>query len=366
MTNNMKILFCTPFQVPGGITRYAQHVISYYKNVSPKGIHIDIMPMDRGIVRDDISMLARLYKGAIDYWEICTREKNILHENKYDIIHIASSASISLFKDILMIWNAHKAGAKAITHFHFGRIPQLCKANNWEWKLLKTVVKLSDAVIVLDKTSYRVLCEEGCKNIYIVPNPIAPKVLDIIKRNQIDSKTPRSILFVGQHLKTKGIHDLVAACKDIPNISVKMVGSVTHTVKQQLQKEADQGYWLEITGEMPFEDVIKETLKCEIYCLPTYTEGFPNAILESMACGCAIVTTPVGAIPSMLEKEGGKEYGIMVEPRNVDQLKKAIETLLDDPERRKAFGENAQKRVNERYNINTIWKELTNVWTSLT
>lgn len=49
-----------------------------------------------------------------------------------------------------------------------------------------------------------------------------------------------------------------------------------------------------------------------------------------MACGCAIVTTPVGAIPEMLEEEDGKHYGIMVEPRNVEQLKRAIERMLSD------------------------------------
>ena len=361
----MKILFATPFEVPGGITRVSQHIITHYKKINPEGITIIVMPMDRGTVQDTKTPLGRALGGLKDYWSFAQEEKRILKTSKYDLVHIASSASISIFKDILMVRYAHKYGAKAIVHFHFGRIPELQKMNNWEWKVLKKVVSMADAVIVLDKDSYNTLISEGYTNVHIVPNPIAPRVINIIDAHKDVERIPRTILFVGQHLVAKGIHELVAACKRIPDIKLKMIGSVQDNVRNRLKAEADNGDWLEITGEMPFEQVIKETHSCEVYCLPTYTEGFPNAILESMACGCAIVTTPVGAIPSMLEEEDGKKFGIMVEPRNVDQLHDAIVKFLEDSDLRKTCGINAMKRVNERYNIEAIWNELSIVWKSL-
>ena len=102
--------------------------------------------------------------------------------------------------------------------------------------------------------------------------------------------------------------------------------------------------------------------ECDVFVLPTYTEGFPNVILESMACGCAIVTTPVGAIPEMLGEEDGKSYGLMVEPRNVEQLRAAIEKMLSDEEFKAACRENAQQRVNERYNMSSVWQQMVGVW----
>ena len=44
----------------------------------------------------------------------------------------------------------------------------------------------------------------------------------------------------------------------------------------------------------------KDYAQADLFVFPSYSEGFPNVILESMAAGCAIVTTNVGAIPQML------------------------------------------------------------------
>lgn len=78
-------------------------------------------------------------------------------------------------------------------------------------------------------------------------------------------------------------------------------------------------------------------LKCTVFVLPTYTEGFPNVVLESMACGCPIVATSVGAIPEMLD--GGA--GIVIEPRNVEQLRDAVAWVLENPERAAEMGAQA-------------------------
>ena len=111
------------------------------------------------------------------------------------------------------------------------------------------------------------------------------------------------------------------------------------------------------------EKTINEMLSCDVFVLPTYTEGFPNVILESMACGCAIVTTPVGAIPEMLEEENGKRYGILVEPKKAQELKEGIEAMLNDETLKAECRKNVQQRVNERYNIDAVWRQMLNIWT---
>ena len=141
-----------------------------------------------------------------------------------------------------------------------------------------------------------------------------------------------------------------------------MLGAILDSEKEALYKYSDHADWLNIRGETPYEEVIAEMCKCDVFVLPTYTEGFPNVILESMACGCAIVTTSVGAIPEMLEEEDGKHYGIMVEPRNVEQLKGAIERMLSDADFKNECRANVQQRVNERYNIDSVWRQMVDIW----
>ena len=102
-----------------------------------------------------------------------------------------------------------------------------------------------------------------------------------------------------------------------------------------------------------------------VFVLPTYTEGFPNVIIESMACGCPIVTTDVGAIPEMLDIEHGFSYGICVKPKDVEGLKNAVEKMLNDRDYALQCGKNAQLRVQEQYAMSVVWNQLTSIWTSL-
>jgi glycosyltransferase involved in cell wall biosynthesis len=108
-------------------------------------------------------------------------------------------------------------------------------------------------------------------------------------------------------------------------------------------------------------------LSANVFCLPSYTEGFPNVILESMACACPIVATSVGAIPDMLniDETDENKCGICITPRNVDELKHAMSFLLNNTCIAKKYGENARKRVLENYGMPIVWERMENIWDSV-
>ena len=362
----MKVLFATPYKcVSGGISRWAENVVNYYNGLKTDVV-LEVLPMNdtkERTAKDFVgnSTLSRVVRGLRTYSNAIRVLRCKLKAETYDILHIASSASISLAKDIVMIHIARRRGVKSILHFHFGRIPDLAKKQNWEWKMLLRAVKLSDKTIVIDKQSYDTLIDNGCHNVEYVPNPLAPAIGNIVSEVDVERK-PNMLLFVGQCLPTKGVYELVDACREIPNVELWILGAITDSMSQELTARWNSTSKLHIVGNLPCEEVIKKMSECDVFVLPTYTEGFPNVILESMACGCAIVTTPVGAIPEMLGDEGGKSYGLMVEPRNVEQLKNAIEKMLSDKEFKAACRENAKQRVNERYNMSTVWQQMVGVW----
>jgi glycosyltransferase involved in cell wall biosynthesis len=66
----------------------------------------------------------------------------------------------------------------------------------------------------------------------------------------------------------------------------------------------------------------------DLSCLPSHREGWPDAIMESLACGCPVVATNVGGVPEMLSLTSG---GSLVPPASPDELALALRQALHRP-----------------------------------
>lgn len=363
----IRVLLCSPYGgVLGGISKWTEHIIQYYNSNKINDLQMEVFSLGRmNAITNETSLFKRIFYGLKEYIPLIIKFRSKIHSNKYNIIHITSSASLSLIKDMLMIKIARKNHIKSVLHFRFGRIPELYKKNNWEKKLLDKTIRLADAVIVIDQFSFNTLIRQGYKNIKLLPNPLGPETGKIVKNSSV-RREKNKIVFAGHVVPTKGVFELVEACKDIPNIEVYLLGAVTDEMKNKLYEGAgDNKKWLKISGEQNYETVIKEMLSANVFVLPTYTEGFPNVILESMACGCPIIASAVGAIPEMLNINGETPAGICIEPKNIEQLKSAIMKMLNDDKLATTFGINAKKRVNEMYSMPLVWKQMNNIWKSV-
>ncbi len=86
----------------------------------------------------------------------------------------------------------------------------------------------------------------------------------------------------------------------------------------------------------------------DVFLLPSLREGFGLVLLEAMSRRLPIVASHVGAIPEIVI-DG--ETGILVEPRNVDELAKAMTRLLNDRALRKYMGLLGAARLEEHFNV---------------
>jgi sugar transferase (PEP-CTERM/EpsH1 system associated) len=86
----------------------------------------------------------------------------------------------------------------------------------------------------------------------------------------------------------------------------------------------------------------------DIFVLPSVSEGISNTILEAMAAGCAIVTTPVGGTPEIVERG---RTALFVEPRRPEALARAVLELARDPLRRAALGAEARRVAREERSL---------------
>ena len=80
----------------------------------------------------------------------------------------------------------------------------------------------------------------------------------------------------------------------------------------------------------------------DVFVLPSYNEGVPMSLLESMAAGLPAIVTPVGGIPDVLRH--GVE-GLMVEPKRVADLSAAMAKMITDDAERLALGKRAHERA---------------------
>lgn len=141
---------------------------------------------------------------------------------------------------------------------------------------------------------------------------------------------PPEILFVGRLSPEKGIRTLVDATRGL-NLVVAGGGPLRSLVPDAL-------------GFVPHEEVQRLLARAAVVVLPSHREGLPMVLLEAMAHGRAVVATPVGGIPGLIE-DG--VTGLLAPPGDPKALREAIERLLADADLRKRLGEAARARVSE-------------------
>ena len=367
----MKVLLVSPYseKMVGGIINWTKYIIDYHRE---NGGDVDLTLLyneNASQVMDTSTPFARFRVGICNYIPVVRQFKEKVSSEHFDVAHICTSASFGLIRDLLVARAAKRRGVKVVAHMHFGRIPQVLKSNGWESTLLFRLFKKVDYVVVMDQASFDVLRAYGLRNVKYVPNPLSEEVQRVIDECRNIQEDQRKIIFAGHVLPTKGVEELVMACSQIDNIKLKLLGKIPDESYQEhlftiAGKESEK--WLSIPGNQPFDAVIAEMKSCGMFVLPSYFEGFPNVILESMACGTPIVATSVGAIPEMLAVESDKPCGVCCEPMNVDALRRSIQFLLDNPQEAKEYGNRAKKRVREMYLMPIIWKQLVAVWRDVT
>lgn len=356
----IKLLLASPKgNVSGGIARWTEHVLNYYEGIACSKFQLFFFNTARK-KQAPHNQIKRIYKAILEYPSLILGLYKNLRSKDFDILHFTSSASLGLLRDIIFIKTAKLNKTKAIIHFRFGRTPQILKNKNWECILLKYVVSIADKAIFIDTPSYESMKNHGFNNIELLPNPISPKVNAIINKLGPIEREQRSILFVGHCYKEKGVYELVEACKQISNVKLKLVGSIQSSIKGDLLQNG--GEFITIVGEEPYEKIIEDMLRCDIFILPSYTEGFPNVILEAMACGCAIIATNVGAIPEMLDNDDEKKSGIVINPHSIIDLKYAINYLFDNEMLKASLRTQAELRVKQKYEMSVIWRRMENIW----
>ena len=109
-------------------------------------------------------------------------------------------------------------------------------------------------------------------------------------------------------------------------------------------------------------DIPELLAEVAVSVLPSLSEGLSNSLLESMGAGVPVVATRVGGSPEAVE-EGVS--GFLVPPRDAAALARGIDTLLGDPDRARAMGAAAARRIADHFSLESMTRELERLYRRL-
>lgn len=177
--------------------------------------------------------------------------------------------------------------------------------------------------------------------------------------------SPLRLLFCARVVPEKGIFELLTAVallnKSGLACSLDIIGPVAETIGTELQAQIaslNLAAHLHFHGPVPYgEALFTHYRKADIFVLPTYHEGFPHVLWEAAAQCCAIVTTRVGGIPSLLTDE---QHALLVPSHNGQAIAEAVRRIALDTQLRSHLIVNAYRQV-QNYTIDQCALKLVEV-----
>jgi len=245
----------------------------------------------------------------------------------------------------------------------------------------KTAIEMADAVVCVSEGTKADVMQHfnvDPSRLHIIYNGIDPNeyykqdATEALDRFGIDKEQPY-VLFVGRITRQKGIIHLVDAIKhmhpgyqivlcagapDTPEIAAEMKAAIG-----EAQKAREGIFWIDEMVDKP--TVIKLYSGAAVFCCPSVYEPFGIINLEAMACETPVVGSAVGGIPEVVVHD---ETGYLVplaqsnespfSPLNPEAFAKdlahQINRLMENPERREAFGKAGRKRAIEHFSWTSI------------
>jgi glycosyltransferase involved in cell wall biosynthesis len=196
--------------------------------------------------------------------------------------------------------------------------------------------------------------------IHVIPNPVKPG-LNGSKYPSSCRGSGRSVVAMGRLTRQKRFDLLLRAfhqcAKKHDGWSLIILGEGEE--RRSLEALTSE---LGLRGRVSLSGLVQEPTQilkgAELFVMSSQYEGFPNALLEAMACGVAVISTDCASGPREIIRDGVN--GVLVPPNDVEALASAMDRLMSNQAERQRLGANARE-VTERFSIGKImnmWDEL--------
>ncbi len=274
-----------------------------------------------------------------------------------DVVHVHVGDGASIVRKAALL-EAVGGATPVVAHLHLYD-PAAAVGS----RALDAILRRADRVLVLSQAMADAVGDRCPDRLEILPNAVDVERFSPLVDDDVGIATSRllwphdapTLLFVGALEDRKGLPELLQAHararEAVPNLRLRLAGPGT----------APDAAGVEQLGTLDDDALVEALRAATIVCLPSRAEGVPMTLLEAMACGCAIVTTPVGGVAETVE--GGA--AVLVPPRDPDALAAAIVGLLGDPGRVAELRRDARRRAAERHALAAQLDRVVSLWGDL-
>lgn len=262
-------------------------------------------------------------------------------------------------------------GSGAYGDFH--RIKQLTSG-----RLVLASSRRLDRIIAIARHIGAEIEAEGFpgQRIVSIPNSVDQRLYKTeMSRDRLER---RRICFVGRLAEEKGLVCLVKAMKkvsdEIRGVTLDIVGA--GPMRDELSNLSSNLGLQEVICFKGNGAALPHYRASDLFILPSFSEGLSLSLLEAMACGLPVIATnvegnrevlhpsgPASVIPASGYQVG--EYGIMVNPGDVEGLAKAMVRLLTDDELAHQLKSRIRSHVEEHYALDKIINDYQSLYRSL-
>lgn len=205
-------------------------------------------------------------------------------------------------------------------------------------------ILMTECEYMIEDNNFGIYLHPCVGNLYI-DNQKFYKIIDLSAR-------PYDIGYIGRFHPQKGVNELMTA---IPNIiqrksDIKIFIGGDGELKEEIYILKNNSRYSQVIclNEWISHNQLPNYLnKIKLLILPSYKEGLPNIILEAMACGTAVLATPVGGIPGVIQD--GKT-GFIMENNSPECIAENVKRALACPELEE-IAEAGRRFVEENYSF---------------
>ena len=279
-----------------------------------------------------------------------------------DVLHLNVASRGSTTRKAWLASVAYALGVPYVVHLHGGEYRKyFANADEATKRRVRRFFRRAAQVVVLGSVWRDFIISEDladARRVHVLHNA-APHPR-LAQKSSEDGRV--RILFLGVLGPLKGVPQLVEALARIsatrPWRAVlagdgDVAGIRAAVAAHNLNATVAVPGWVDAPG------VERLLADADILVLPSFAENLPMSVIEAMAAGLAVITTPVGAIPDII-RHG--ETGMLVAAGDVAGLAEAISTLVSQDTERRRLGSNAKAFHDRHLEIGQYSRRLVQIW----